>query len=214
MPALAPRRLAAGFAAALAVLALTACVPEEAVGPGAQSSAPVPAESASAAPTEAAEQPEPSASASPQTALPASCADAFSASMRDALAAEVGPADDPGIELLSTQNATLLDLFAQLPTLRCTWGAPGGPGMSTNISVVSAEQAATVRETVTASGFGCADEAGATVCRVEQRGITLDDVPYVRGEIVAVRGDVWISTSWVDAQPEGYTEDILATLAE
>jgi hypothetical protein len=79
--------------------------------------------------------------------------------------------------------------------------------------VVSAAQADTVRETLRSAGFGCDTQGEATVCRIQQRGVSLDDKPYERGETQSVSGEYWITTSWVNIDPDGYTEDILATLS-
>ncbi|MDQ1129142.1 hypothetical protein [Microbacterium sp. SORGH_AS_0888] len=40
----------------------------------------------------------------------------------------------------------------------------------------------------------------------------MDDKVVTRGETHFLRGNGWITTSWVDDQPDGYTEDIVATL--
>jgi hypothetical protein len=194
---------AAVAAAALAVL-LSGCVPEPASSP-APSGSTAPA-SASAAPSEAPTE-------TPAAGLPADCADVYTADLRATLEGEGLPLNDPGITMYSTQNATLLELLDTVPTLRCTWGAPGEVGLATNVSLIDAGQSATVSDALAAAGFGCEDADGATICRIEQRGVTLEDAEYVRGETHALRGDLWIATGWLNLDPEGYTEDILATLA-
>ena len=80
--------------------------------------------------------------------------------------------------------------------------------------IVDEAQAATVRDTLAASGFGCEETGGATICRIEQRGVSLDDLPFERGEVQAVSGELWVTTAWINVDPEGYTEDILSTVAE
>jgi len=133
--------------------------------------------------------------------------------MLSTLTADVPPLNDPGVTLLSTDQAPLLELLDAVPTLRCSWGEPGDRGLSTNVSVVSAAQADTVRETLRSAGFGCDTQGEATVCRIEQRGVSLEDKPYERGETQAVSGEYWITTSWVNIDPDGYTQDILAVLS-
>ncbi|MDQ1173300.1 hypothetical protein QE430_001607 [Microbacterium testaceum] len=204
---------ALGAAAAVVALALTACVPEAETGaantstPSADATTPAPVASSTPTPT-------PTPTATPTTALPASCDDIYSAAMRSTLEAQVPPLNDPGITLLSTDQAPLLELLAAVPTLRCTWGAPSDTGMATNVSVIDAAQAATVTGALTDAGFGCESSGDATICRIDQRGVSLDDKPYERGETQAVSPStgLWISTSWINVNPDGYTEDILATL--
>ncbi|OZD55463.1 hypothetical protein CH252_06250 [Rhodococcus sp. 06-1477-1B] len=201
------RAVTLGGVALVAIGTLTACVPEAAPGDRPSSSA----AGASSAPAGSAT---PSASPSPTgTALPASCDDIYSAGMRATLTADVPPLNDPGVTLLSTDQAPLLELLDVVPTLRCSWGEPGDKGLSTNVSVVTAAQADTVRGTLSSSGFGCETDGDATVCRLEQRGVSLDDKPYERGETQAVSGGYWITTSWVNIDPDGYTKDILAVLS-
>ena len=122
--------------------------------------------------------------------------------------------NDPGVTLLSTEQAPLLELLDVVPTLRCSWGTPSERGLATNVSIVDEAQAATVRDTLAASGFGCEETGGATTCRIEQRGVSLDDLPFERGEVQAVSGELWVTTAWINVDPEGYTEDILSTVAE
>lgn len=204
------RAAALSAVAAVVLLSATACVPEAETVPVDASSP-----SASSAGSSPTSTPSPTASASstPTAALPASCDEIYSAGMRATLEAEVPPLNDPGVTLLSTDQAPLLELLDIVPTLRCSWGEPGDTGLSTNVSVIDSAQAATVRDTLASAGFGCEAQGDATICRIEQRGVSLDDKPYQRGETHAVSGDFWITTSWVNVDPDGYTEDILAVLS-
>lgn len=204
------RVLVAASAVATLTVALSACLPEP--EPGAAPSPEASTPSASQAPAPSA-SPTATPSATPTTALPAGCDDIYSADMRATLEEQNPPLNDPGVTLLSTEQAPLLELLDVVPTLRCSWGTPSERGLATNVSIVDATQATTVRDTLTANGFGCEDSGGATVCRIEQRGISLDDVPYERGEVQALQGELWVSTSWINFDPEGYTEDILSTVA-
>jgi hypothetical protein len=157
----------------------------------------------------------PSPTATPvdeETALPDDCTKIYSAQMLSSLQQQNPPMNDPAVTMYATENAALLENFETLPTLRCSWGPAGDTGLATNVTIVDAAQSDAVKNELAAAGFGCGDENGATVCRIEQRGVSLDDVPYTRGEIHAVRGNLWISTAWLNFTPEGYTEDILATL--
>ncbi|MFS0793393.1 hypothetical protein [Microbacterium sp. 1P10AE] len=211
MPALA-RVLAVGSAAAALVVALSGCVPEPSPTASPTSEASVsstPSSSATPKPSSSI----PSPTVSPSTALPASCDDVYSDAMLTRLQEQDGPLNDPGVSLLSTDQASLLELLDSIPTLRCSWGPPGEKGLSTNVSIVDATQAAFVRDALSSSGFGCDTSDSATICRLDQRGVSLDDVPFERGEVQAIRGEVWVTTSWINFDPEGYTEDILSTVA-
>ena len=42
--------------------------------------------------------------------------------------------------------------------------------------------------------------------------ITQDDALVVKGEVHYLRGDTWVSTRWINVDPDGYTEDIVASL--
>ena len=68
------------------------------------------------------------------------------------------------------------------------------------------------RSARSASGFGCAEQDGGTICRIEQKRIDLDDNEVTLGETHYVRGNGWVSTAWINFAPEGYTEDIADTL--
>lgn len=206
MPALV-RALAAGSVAAVLAVALAACVPE-----------PVPTDSPSAGAPVADDPgtptPIPTSTVTPTTTLPGSCDDIYSDAMRAALEEQNPPLNDPGVTLLSTQQAPLLELLEVVPTLRCSWGGPSERGLATTVSIVDSAQATIVRDTLTTNGFGCEDRGDATICRLEQRGVSLDDVPFERGEVHSLRGEIWISTSWINFDPDGYTEDILSTVGE
>ncbi|MFG6403862.1 hypothetical protein [Microbacterium sp. P04] len=156
--------------------------------------------------------PEPSASETTAVGLPDDCTDAYSAGLVSSLEQEGLPMNDPAVTMLSTQNAVLLEDLGTLPTLRCSWGGPGRVGITTNISIVDAGQSSAIEEELTQAGFGCEASSGATICEIEQRGVDLDDVEYVRGETHALKGPVWVSTSWLNHPLDGYVEDILTTL--
>ncbi len=196
--------LTATIAAATIALALTACAPEPEPAATPTGSPSAPAASPTATPS-------PTPSATP-AALPADCLAAFSPGMQQTLAADALPLNHPGVEMYTTEVAPLLELLATVPHLRCTWGAPSEYGLATTIALVDADQAALVVEQLGGAGIACSDEAGATICRTEERGVNLDDVEYARGETHALRDGYWIATAWINVAPAGYTEDILAQL--
>ena len=129
------------------------------------------------------------------------------------LNAQSPPLNDPGVTMLSSQNAELLEIQTSgIPTLRCSWGRPSESGLATNVSIVDPGQSAAILAALQGSGFGCAEQDGGTICRIEQKRIDLDDNEVTLGETHFVRGNGWISTAWIDFAPEGYTEDIAHTL--
>lgn len=207
------RTVVVGSVALTLALSLSACVPEPTASPGASASASATTEAPTLTPAATpTATPTPTPEPTPGTALPASCEQAFSEGQRAALQEQGLPLNDPGVTLLSTDQAALLELLATVPTIRCSWGTPSERGIATNVSIVDQAQAAGVRDTLASAGFGCEESGSATVCRIEQRGVSLDDVPFERGEVQALAGDVWVTTSWINVDVSGYTEDILSTV--
>ncbi|WP_127819982.1 hypothetical protein, partial [Microbacterium sp. CPCC 204701] len=145
--------------------------------------------------------------------MPASCEQIYSADMLAQLQSENPPLNDPGVTMLSTENAELLEVIhSGAPTLRCSWGQPSEFGLATNVTAIDAEQAAGIESALPAAGFGCEALGDGTVCRVEQRGVTLDDEEYIRGETHYIGDGAVLTTAWINFAPDGYTEDIVATL--
>ncbi|QKJ19845.1 hypothetical protein [Microbacterium hominis] len=205
------------------LVAMAGCAPETPSAgptsrPAASSASPRPSTPAATSPAPAAPTATaPAATSSPPVptgfAVPDSCDRLISASMRSTVEAQVGPLNDPGVTMLSTQNATALELLGSgIPTLRCTWGRPGEVGVSTTVSALDSAQVDAVTGALAEAGFGCEPVAGGALCRIEQRGVTLDDQPYLLGEDHFLRDGGWIATAWLNAHPEGYTDDIIASL--
>ena len=145
--------------------------------------------------------------------VPGTCEEIYSASMLARLEATVPPLNDPGLTMLSTENTDLLEILdAGAPTLRCTWGAPGEVGIATAVTAVDGETASTIVDTLAGAGSECEALGDGTVCRIEQKGLTLDDQEYTKGETHYVGGGGWASTAWINVDTSGYTEDIVATL--
>lgn len=206
------RRSAVLVTLGLISLALAACAPEPADPDPSPSSSSSPSATATDEPT-ATPTPTPTADAGDSISLPAACEDIYSAEMLASLTATVPPLNDPGVTLLSTRNAELLEILdSGIPTLRCSWGGPSDYGLATNVTIVDAAQAEAVLAALTSAGFGCADHDGGRICRIEQKMITLDDEEATLGETHFVRGNGWVSTAWVNFADEGYTEDIVDTL--
>lgn len=200
-------RAIAATSFALAALMLSACVPEPAESPSTSS----PSSSASATSPSSSPAPSPTSN-SEGIVLPTDCQGVYSPGMRASLEEANPPLNDPGVTMLSTQDAALLEMLDTVPNIRCSWGAPSETGLATTVAIVDAEQSEAIAAELRSAGYGCDEESEATVCRIEQRGVSLDDVEYSRGETHALRDNAWIATAWLNFSPEGYTEDILSTL--
>ncbi|WP_224752197.1 hypothetical protein [Microbacterium helvum] len=208
-------RLAVGVAALLLVAgAATGCRPEP--GPTGTST---PVDTPSSSPTLQIKTPTPDPSVSPTDKpqagfeIPQACEEIYSAAMLAQLQSANPPLNDPGVTMLSTENADLLEIVhGGATTLRCSWGKPSEYGLATNVTVIDGQQAADLPPVLQAAGFGCEPLGGGTVCRIEQSGVTLDDVPYSRGETHYVGDGALVTTAWINFAPEGYTEDVVATL--
>ncbi len=195
------RSLGAAIGLCAVVLALTACVPEptETASP---SGSTTPSESstpgASSSPTSS-----PSSTPRPQAQeieLPASCDAIYSASMRSRLGAELPPLNDAGVDIASTQVASLRGLIdSGVPTLRCTWGTAAGAALATSVTIVDPADAPRIQDMLAAAGFVCSDNSGGILCTSGN-------------EADFLRGNGWVATSWSASVPDGYTEDIAATL--
>jgi hypothetical protein len=208
------RSSAAVLAVTVAALLVTACAPEPGE-PTPSATSPRPTATESPSPGTATATPTPSSTAAEgdQIALPAACEDIYSAEMLASLNAQAPPLNDPGVTMHSTQNAEVLEiLYSGIPTLRCSWGMPSEFGLATNVSIVDAAQSAAILGALQVSGFGCVEQGGGTICRIEQSRIDMDDSEVRLGETHFVRGNGWVSTAWINFAPEGYTEDIVDTL--
>lgn len=194
-------------AAGALCLGAAGCAPEPA-GPASPGST---ASSGTASPRATA----PSPTASPTgagIAVPASCEQLYSAGMLSTLRS-AQTLNDPGITMYATQIVPALEILESgIPTLRCTWGTPGGAGLATQVSIVDATQAGAVQRALSGSGLSCQSLGEGTICRGETRTVDFNDKVVTRGETHYLRGNGWVATSWIDYQPDGYTEDIAATL--
>lgn len=191
-------------------LGLAACKPE----PSASES---PTGTASVSPSPSATGGTASPTATPQPgadiALPAACENIYSSAMLASLTTQNAPMNDPGITLTSTQNADGLEtLSSGVPTLRCTWGKAGSAGLATNVSIIDATQSQTLLGALANAGFSCEPLNGGVTCSSEQTVINQDDKMVTIIETNVFRGNGWVSTTSIDFAPEGYTEDIVATL--
>lgn len=200
-----------GLAAAMLVVGVSVLAGCDALP--AQTPTPTASASISASSPSATSAPTSSPTAAADVALPGSCEALYSPAMLDELTRTNPPLNDPGITIYATENVDALEVLASgIPTIRCSWGEAGAPGLVTNVSVVSAAEADTLREAFAASGMACDSLAGGTVCRIEQQTIDRQDNIVRIGETHYLQGSGWVATHWVDFAPSGYTEDIVATL--
>lgn len=202
-------RIAIGCAALVVVAAAaTACQPEPTETPSSSPSATTERPTTSPAAT-------PTATGTPQAGLdvPGTCEEIYSPAMLAQLQSANPPLNDPGVTMLSTENADLLEIIhGGAPTLRCSWGGPGEHGLATNVTAVDAAQASDILSALPVAGFACEALGDGTVCRIEQKGITLDDEEYTRGETHYVGEGGVVTTAWINFAPEGYTQDVVTTL--
>ncbi|WP_458041234.1 MULTISPECIES: hypothetical protein [Bacteria] len=142
--------------------------------------------------------------------IPASCEDIYSAEMLSLLQTGNPPLNDPGVTMDSTEVPKALEVLASgAQTLRCSWGLPSSYGLATNVTIVDADQTDAVRDALDAAGFACGDLADGAVCRIQQ---TEEENSF--GESHYLRANGWVSTRWINFGPQGYTEDVVATLWE
>jgi hypothetical protein len=208
-------RLAVGAAALLLIAGVaTGCRPEP--GPAGPST---PGATPTSTPTLQIKTPTPDPSVSPTDKpqagfeMPQACEQIYSSAMLAQLQSANPPLNDPGVTMLSTENADLLEiLHSGATTLRCSWGKPSEYGLATNVTAIDAQQAAAIPPALQAAGFGCEALGDGTVCRIQQSGVTLDDNPYTRGETHYIGDEALVTTAWINFAPEGYTEDVVATL--
>ncbi|MFC8680825.1 hypothetical protein ACFT30_04835 [Microbacterium ureisolvens] len=159
--------------------------------------------------------PAPTETAEPEAGfeVPATCEEIYSPAMLAQLQSANPPLNDPGVTMLSSENADLLELIhGGAATLRCSWGQPSEYGMATNVTAIEEADASSVLDALPQTGYGCEALGEGTVCRIEQKGVTLDDEEYTRGETVYVGAGGLVTTAWINFSPEGYTEDVVATI--
>lgn len=200
------RTLACLIAAAALGLALTGCKPEPA-----PSATPTVGASPSASAGATAE-PTATPEAGADITLPSTCEQLYSPAMLATLQG-LGPLNDPGVTMTSTQNVDSLELLASgVPTIRCSWGLPSESGMATNVTIVDAEQSAALSAALAEAGFGCASELGGTVCRSAQSMVNQDDQIAELTETHVLRGNAWVSSYTINFDVPGYTEDVVGAL--
>lgn len=197
-------RAAVTATAVVALLtALAACRPEP---------APSPTSTGSAAPTAS---PDPSATPAPSRSgdalsLPATCDEVYTPEMLATLTADVAPLNDPGTTMVSTENVTGLEVLGSgAPTIRCTWGPPSERGIATNVTLVTGDQTEALGSAFAESGYAVTEFDDGTLYEIEQQTITQDDEIVTLGESHFLRAGVWVSTRWINVNPDGYTQAVV-----
>ncbi|MGC5171275.1 hypothetical protein ACLQ2Q_11545 [Microbacterium sp. DT81.1] len=193
---------------ALVVAALTGCAtPREAsVSASPTTSSPPPSSAALSSSASLA------GAAGTALVLPEACEDIYSDAMFAHLTATAPPLNDPGHTTPSTELAVGREVLDTAPTLRCTWGGPSEYGLSTNVTIVDPGQSASIEQAAVESGMTCTPHDGGTICRTRED-LFVDGERYATvGETHYFRDNGWIATHWTNFAPEGYTEDIVATL--
>ena len=197
------RTLLAATAVIAAAFALAACVPEPTA-----TGAPDPSSSASTSTPQGSAEPSVAPSDRPQAleiALPASCDALYSTAMRATLDADLPPLNDPGFTQPSTRlQPALAALESGYPTLRCSWGTASESGLSTNVTILAPEDVPRIQDLLAVNGLTCADAAGGILCT--------SSGSEAEGESHFLRGNGWVATVWAGGLPDGYTEDVAATL--
>jgi len=222
-------RAALALALGAAALALAACQPEPAATSTPSASAtPAPTSSATPEPGSAAPgatdtpaapaTPRPSASPAPSApapapsagALPADCRDLYSPAMYDALLAEFGQLN-PDVTFPSTEVADVLDVLQGAPSLSCLWTPPGKTAISTNVALVTPEQARYAVDAFNANFIACEEDAGQTVCQAS--GSQFENTES--GEYHVLRGDLLVTTHWLNTdRARAAVDDLLARLPD
>jgi len=118
--------------------------------------------------------------------------------------------DESGVQI-GTNDTELTAVIEGAEHLTCVWGDPeggSGSGLTSNVVFVTAEQSETVHQRLLALGENCYEELGGIRCLAE----TSQGEDGVSGESHFLRDGVWLATRYVNAGPDGYTHDMVATV--
>jgi hypothetical protein len=174
--------------------------------------------------TPAATRPTPTASASPVAVAgavtdgprPTTCEAIYSPAMLDTFSqtSSLNPAWTATAAAgtrIGTSDPDLTTIIQGTDHLSCVWADPeggSGSGLVTNVVYVTPEQSAAALQRLRDMGQNCYEELDGTRCVIE-----LDtDGDGVAGESHFLRDGIWLATSFVNAGPDGYTHDIIATI--
>lgn len=185
---------------------------------------PVPSTSATPVEPEPTDTPTGPAPIDPAGIVPAECSEIFSPAMLASTAEAYGPVATGEEGRSSSKDEELEALMEPLPGLRCSWAPPGDAGgINTTVLTVDPVTAEKARQRLAATGFECRDYAAGTLCTKALSGPGYidpatgkpepdeEEIPRT-GESHFLRDGLWVGTFWAFYVPEGYTEDIIATL--
>ncbi|MGY4858107.1 hypothetical protein [Cryobacterium sp. AP23] len=118
---------------------------------------------------------------------------------------------DPGTDVREgSDDPQLLAVINNAEHLSCHWVSPVGPsgsGVVTNLVWLTEEQTQAVANRLRELALNCYEELGGLRCITETRG---DE--GVSGQSHFLRGGIWLATQFINAGPDGYTHDMVATL--
>lgn len=112
---------------------------------------------------------------------------------------------------VGTTDADLAALIEAADHLTCIWAAEGGgsdSGLTTSVVFVTAEQSEAAHQRLLALGENCYDELGGIRCVMEDT----TDGEGMAGESHFLRDGIWLATRYLNAGPDGYTHDMVATI--
>lgn len=145
--------------------------------------------------------------------IPAECAEIYTRDWQGELTLALNPAwtDAPesGVRYAS-DDVGLQTMLEGTTHLTCIWATPEGGsdvGITTNVASLTDVQQQETLAHLRGLGYDCYDELEGTRCVVEQEGEV-----GAFGESHFLRSGVWIATGWVNAAPDGYTHDIVASI--
>ncbi|GGE81844.1 hypothetical protein [Mycetocola zhadangensis] len=141
--------------------------------------------------------------------MPKNCEGAYSPALFAALQATRAPLNDVSMVDVTFSDIPRLDasIRAGRP-LVCTWGTAGPGAIVTAVSRITEQRAAAAHTAMQESGFACTATAEAVTCvgqNEEEDGIPVGESHYLRGTI-------GLSTRWITAPVDGYTEGMVAAL--
>ncbi|MGO4783464.1 hypothetical protein [Cryobacterium sp. W22_MBD10_FK3] len=118
---------------------------------------------------------------------------------------------DPSGVLFGTSDAELTTLIESVEHLTCVWADPNGgsgSGLTSNVVFVSADQLEAAHQRLLGLGENCYEELGGIRCVAE----TPQGDEGIAGESHFLRDGIWLATRYVNAGPDGYTHDMVATI--
>lgn len=144
-----------------------------------------------------------------QVPVPTTCQEAYTPELFAQLEATHPPLNDVSMTDVTFSEIERLDntIRAGHP-LVCTWGVAGPVGIVTAVSRISEQQSAAAHSAMQEGGFTCTAAGEAVTCVFQKEG----EQGFVVGESHYLRGTIGVSTRWINASIEGYTEGMVAAI--